>query len=113
SKILIFAILVLAMTIPFSAQTKQPSLLEIELQCGGKPHPSKVIRQLRQNEQVAVRAYSVVDSISLFKTRKPLTVWGLPVQTVFGLDVDTTIFKHGPGTSPPTMIGVVIAKSPN
>ena len=95
------------------AQTndKFSSALESQLSCKNAPEPAKAIGALQRAEMIERRSYFVIDSVNYFRVRRPLTVWGFKVVSVFGFAFSPRIFDRGPGTAPPLTLGVVIPDS--
>jgi hypothetical protein len=85
--------------------------LEVQLTCTNKPDPAKAIGALQRSGVIQRRPYFNIDSVNYFHARRPLTVWGFKVVSVFGFDFNPRIFERGPGTAPPITIGVVVSES--
>ncbi len=105
-----------AVTINRNAQMAQEGeqfsvALESQISCGQNPDPIRAVRALQRAGILNRRSYHIYDSLSYFKTTKPLTVWGLRVVSVFGFDQDSRIFERGPGTAPSVTLGVVVPYS--
>ncbi len=97
-----------------SAQTnaKFSAALESQLSCKETPKPAKAIRALQRTGMIERRSYFIIDSVNYFHVRRPLTVWSFKVVSVFGFDFfNQRIFERGPGTAPPTTLGVVVPVS--
>jgi len=87
---------------------KYSAALESQISCSQFLDPAKAISALRSAGVIERRSYLNYDSLNYFKVRKPLTVWGLRVVSVFGFDHDERVFERGPGTAPPVELGVVV-----
>ena len=85
--------------------------LESQLECRKTPEPAKATGALQRSGVIKRRAYLNTDSVSYFQVRRPLTIWGFKVVSVFGFDFNPRIFERGPGTAPPVTLGVVVAAS--
>lgn len=85
--------------------------LEVQLTCTNRPDPAKAIGALQRSGVIQRRSYFIIDSVNYFHARRPLTVWGFKVVSVFGFDFNPRIFERGPGTAPPITIGVVVSES--
>jgi len=114
AKSAIFAATVfLALTASVNAQSvrsKFAAALEDQIRCSEKPEPYRAIRALQRAGLVRRNYYINVDSLSYFRVRKPLTVFGMKVVSVIGFDA-YPMFGRGPGTSPGITIGVVVPYS--
>ena len=93
------------------ANEKSSAALESQLACRHTPEPAKAIEALQRTGMVERRTYLNFDSLNYFRARKPLTVWGFKVVSVFGFDFNPRIFERGPGTAPPITLGVVVSES--
>jgi hypothetical protein len=82
--------------------------LEAQISCAQKPDPTKAIRSLNKAGIISRTPYNVVDSVSYFRVTKRLTVLGFEVYSVLGFDYNQKIFARGRGTSPGTMLGIVV-----
>jgi hypothetical protein len=115
--ITVYAVCVLLLSLlasPANAQNKDKisSALEAQIACKEKPQVAKAIGTLQKNGMIERREYLNSDSISYFRVRRPLSVWGLKVVSVFGFDQSNPrVFQRGPGTAPPVTLGVVVAAS--
>jgi hypothetical protein len=96
-----------------SAQTndKFSTALETQLSCKETPEPSRAIGALIRAGIIERSAYISIDSINYFRVRRPLTVWGIKVVSVFGFASNPRIFRRGPGTAPFITLGVVVSVS--
>ena len=95
-----------------NAQSKKyAAQLEQMLACKSNPKPGKFLIELRRSGFIS-KTYTVVDTISYFKLRRPLKVWNFSPVAVFGWEGGyEKFFERGPGTSPPEMIGIVVRES--
>jgi hypothetical protein len=82
--------------------------LESQISCGQGLDPAKAIAALQRAGMIQRRSYLNSDSLSYFRARRPLTVWGLKVVSVFGFAQNPRLFERGPGTAPPVTLGVVV-----
>jgi hypothetical protein len=90
---------------------KYAGQLEKLLECKQNPKPGKFLIELRRTGFIS-RTYTVYDTISYFKLRRPLKVWTFSPVAVFGWQGGyEKFFDRGPGTSPPEMIGIVVRES--
>src|SRR5438445_5099348 len=94
-----------------SQYKKFADALETQVSCAQKPQPTKAIRALQKAGIISRTPYNVVDSISYFRVRKPLTILGFEVYSVLGFDYNQKVFARGPGTSPGTTLGIVVPYS--
>lgn len=95
-----------------AAQDKRfADALEAQISCGEKLEPIKAIRALQKAGIISKSAYIVVDSVSYFKVRRPLTVLGYRVESVSGFDYEPRVFERGPGTSPGQRLGIIVPAS--
>ncbi|MGI9167981.1 MAG: hypothetical protein ACR2G5_16650 [Pyrinomonadaceae bacterium] len=85
--------------------------LESQLVCKNTPEPARAIGALQKTGIIERRSYLNFDSVSYFRVRQPLNVWGFKVVSVFGFDFHPRIFERGPGTAPPITLGVVVPVS--
>jgi hypothetical protein len=88
---------------------KFAAALEAQVSCIEKVEPVKAIRALQRAGIISKNPHIVIDSVSYFKVRRPLTVLGYKVESVSGYDEESKIFKRGPGTSPGIQLGIVVA----
>src|SRR5687768_15906316 len=63
---------------------KFSTALESQLSCKNAPEPAKAIGALQRAGMLERRSYFVIDSVNYFRVRRPLTVWGFKVVSVFG-----------------------------
>jgi len=106
-------LLFLAIAAQSNAQsTKYAAQLEQMLACKANPKPGKFLIGLQRNGFIG-RTYTVVDTISYYKLRRPLKVWSFTPVAVLGWEGGyEKFFERGPGTSPPETIGIVVRESP-
>lgn len=90
---------------------KFSAALESQISCEETLEPAKAVGALRRAGIIEREPYLVGDSINYFKAKKPLTVWGLKVVSVYGFDHNPQIFERGPGTAPPITLGVIVPYS--
>jgi hypothetical protein len=82
-----------------------------QLACNANPKAGKLLIELQRTGFIG-RTYTVVDTVSYFKLRRPLKVWSFAPVAVFGWEGGfEKFFERGPGTSPPEMIGIVVRES--
>jgi hypothetical protein len=95
------------------AQTNEKfsTALESQVSCKETPDPARAISALQKAGIIQRRSYLNVDSLNYFRVRRPLTVWGFKVVSVFGFAFNPRIFERGPGTAPPITLGVVVPVS--
>jgi hypothetical protein len=110
SSALILLIYLASVSLSQSSTAKFAAALEDQIRCTKKPEPSRAIGAMQRAGIIRQNHYINVDSISYFRVRKPLTVFGLKVVSVMGFDVGRP-FGRGPGTSPGLTIGVVVPVS--
>ena len=90
---------------------KYAGQLEQMLACKGNPKAGKFLLELRRTGFIST-TYTVVDTISYFKLRKPIKVWSFTPVAVLGWEGGfEKFFARGPGTSPPETIGIVVKDS--
>jgi len=90
---------------------KYAGQLEQMLSCKTNPKAGKFLIELQRNGFIG-RTYTVVDTISYFKLRKPLKVWNFTPVAVLGWEGGyAKFFARGPGTAPPETIGIVVKES--
>lgn len=113
---LAFLVVLLVLTTGVFAQSnaqskKYAGQLEQLLACKSNPKAGKFLIELRRTGFIS-KTYTVVDTISYFKLRRPLKVWSFTPVAVFGWEGGfEKFFDRGPGTSPPEMIGIVVRES--
>lgn len=90
------------------ANSKYSAALEDQISCKQEPNPAKAIRALQQVAVIEKAHYLNSDSISYFRAKQPITIWGLRISSVFGYAPDARIFQRGPGTASPITIGVLV-----
>lgn len=93
------------------SDTKFSTALESQISCGQPLEPAKAVGALQRAGMIERRSYLNLDSLSYFKAKSPLTVWGFRVVSVFGFAQNPRIFERGPGTAPPVILGVVVPYS--
>ena len=90
---------------------KFSAALESQLTCRNAPEPARAIGALQRTGIIERRSYLNLDSLNYFHVRKPLTIWGFKVVSVFGFDFNPRLFERGPGTAPAITLGVVVSAS--
>ena len=85
--------------------------LESQVSCLEPLNPARAIGALQRAGMIERSSYLNIDSLNYFKARKPLSVWGFKVVSVFGFAQNPRIFERGPGTAPPITLGVVVPYS--
>jgi hypothetical protein len=105
-------VLFLAVAAQSNAQSKKyAGQLEQLMACKSNPKAGKFLIELRRTGYIST-TYTVFDTISYFKLRRPLKVWNFSPVAVFGWQGGfEKFFDRGPGTSPPEMIGIVVRES--
>jgi len=105
-------VLFLGVATQITAQsTKYAAQLEQLMACKSNPKAGKFLIELRRTGYIST-TYTVFDTISYFKLRRPLKVWNFSPVAVFGWQGGyEKFFERGPGTSPPEMIGIVVREA--
>ena len=94
-----------------SSAKKYSAQIEQLMACKSNPKAGKFLIELRRTGYIST-TYTVFDTISYFKLRRPLKVWNFSPVAVFGWQGGyEKFFERGPGTSPPEMIGIVVREA--
>jgi hypothetical protein len=92
---------------------KYAEALEAQITCKQKVQPLKAIRALQKAGIISPTTYIVSDSVSFFRVKKPMTVFGYKPVAVIGFDYYPRVFARGPGTSPGILLGILVTNPVN
>ena len=86
-------------------------MIRRQLACDSNPKAGQLLIKLHDQKKIS-GPYVVMDSVSYFTLREPIRLWSFEPLAVFGFEQGyPEFFTRSPGTSPPEMIGIIVADS--